>query len=162
MSPDQHLEEVAIGALLNRYTNAVNHRDWETYRACWSPSGVWELHAPINGHYEGIEAIMTEVKRAVESQELFVQMNHATTITLLSKTTARAQVTLNEIGKADPKGEGALPGVKGMNILAFYTDDLVKQDGGWKFQRRVYDVVLIDFSAPTGQVFPLPPISSGD
>ncbi len=43
-----------------------------------------------------------------------------------------------------------------MNILAFYTDDLIKQDGEWKFQKRVYDVVLIDFAAPTGQVFLLP------
>ncbi len=70
---------------------------------------MWEFHASINGHYEGIEAIMTEVKRAVESQELFVQMNHATTITLLGETTARAQVTLNEIGKADPTAKGRSP-----------------------------------------------------
>ena len=149
-------DEFAIRALLDRYTDAVNQRDWEAYRACWADDGLWELHAPINGRYEGIEAIMTEVRRAVESQELFVQMNHAVTVLSVSGDTARARVTLNEIGKADPNGPGALPGVAGMNILAFYTDDLKKQNGAWKFGKRTYDVLLIDLTAPKGEVHPLP------
>ena len=149
-------EEWAIHSLLNRYTDAVNQRDWDTYRACWTTDAVWELHAPINGHYAGIEAIMKEVRRAVESQELFVQMTHTITVLSISGETARVRVTLNEIGKADPKGEGALPGVGGMFLLAFYTDNLVKQDGVWKFKKRVYDVVYADFTTPAGKAFPLP------
>ena len=148
-------EQWTIHALLNRYTDAVNQRDWEVYRDCWTQDAIWELHPPINGYYEGVESIMKEAKRAVESQELFVQMIHATTILRLDETTAQARVTLNEIGKADPNGSGALPGVGGMFLLAYYTDDLVKQNGDWKFRRRVYDVVYADFSTPVGDVFPL-------
>ena len=150
-------DEWEIVRLLNRYTDAVNQRDWETYRACWVEGGVWELHDPINGHYAGIEAIMTEVRRAVESQQLFVQMNHAITVLSIEGETARARVTLNEIGKADPKGAGALPGVGGMTLLAYYTDDLIKQDGAWKFSKRTYDVVYADFTTPPGKTFPLRP-----
>ena len=148
-------DEWAIHGLLNRYTDAVNQRDWTAYRACWTDDGVWELHEPINGRYAGIEAIMTEVRRAVESQELFVQMNHAVTILALHDETAHVRVTLNEIGKANPEGGGALPGVGGMFLLAYYTDTLVKQDGAWKFKERVYDVVYADFTTPAGKVFPL-------
>ena len=149
-------DEWAIHNLINRYTDAVNQRDWDTYQDCWAEDGIWELHDPINGRYKGIAAILQEARRAVESQELFVQMNHAATLLEIGQETAKARVTLNEIGKADPNGSGALPGVGGMFLLAFYTDDLVKQAGTWKFKRRVYDVVYADFATPTGKVFPLP------
>ena len=148
-------EEFAIRSLLDRYTDAVNHRDWETYRSLWTKDGIWELHEPINGYYEGIEAIMKEVRRAVESQILFVQMNHAVAILERGETSAKVRVTLNEIGKADPSGEGALPGVKGMNILAFYTDELQKVGEEWKFRKRTYEVVQIDLNPPPGTTYPL-------
>ena len=148
-------DEWAIHALLNRYTDAVNQRDWKTYRACWTDDAVWELHAPINILKTGIDDILAEARRAVESQSLFVQMNHAVTILDLNPSTAKVRVTLNEIGKADPNSEGALPGVGGMFILAYYTDDLTKQDSVWKFKQRVYDVVYMDTTTPSGSVFPL-------
>jgi hypothetical protein len=37
-----------------------------------------------------------------------------------------------------------------MNILAFYAVEIVKQDDQWKFKKRVYDVVYINFAAPEG------------
>ena len=148
-------DEWEIHKLLNRYTDAVNQRDWDTYQACWTEDAVWELHAPIDITKTGIDNILTEARRAVESQELFMQMNHNATILTLDRDTAKSRLTLNEIGKADPKGAGALPGVGGMFILAYYTDDLVKQGGIWKFKQRVYDVVYIDTTTPGGDVFPL-------
>lgn len=150
------IEEFAVRRLYDKYTNAVNRRDWETYESCWTTDAVWELHPPIDQLQTGIENIMTECKRAVESQELFVQMNHAVVISDLTENTARGSVTLNEIGKARKDVPGALPGVEGMNILAFYADEIVKQNGEWKFKKRVYDVVHINFAAPEGDVFPLP------
>lgn len=149
-------EELAVRNLYDKYTDAVNRRDWETYESCWTSDAVWQLHPPINVLKTGIEDIMTEARRAVESQELFVQMNHAIVISDLTENTARGRVTLNEIGKARRDVPPALPGVEGMNILAFYTDEIVKENGKWQFKKRVYDVVYINFSAPEGQVFPIP------
>lgn len=146
-------DEWAIHNLLNRYTDAVNQRNWDTYQACWTKDAIWELHAPINVLKTGINDILAEARRAVESQELFVQMNHAVIILDLDQDTAKSRVTLNEIGRADPEGTGALPGVGGMFILAYYTDNLVKQNGLWKFKKRVYDVVYLDTTTPTGEVF---------
>ena len=150
------LEEFAVRRLYDKYTNAVNHRDWATYESCWTTDAVWELHPPINQTKNGINDIMTECKRAVESQELFVQMNHAVVITDLTERSARGSVTLNEIGKARKDVPPALPGADGMNILAFYADEIVKENGEWKFKKRVYDVVHINTHAPEGQTFPLP------
>lgn len=148
-------DEWAIHNLLNRYTDAVNQRDWRIYRDCWTENATWELHEPINVLKTGINNILLEARRAVESQELFVQMIHAAIVFDIHDETAKSRVTLNEIGKANPNGQGALPGVNGMFILAYYTNDLLKQNGVWKFKKRVYDVVYMDTTAPSGKVFPL-------
>ena len=159
MTNENLLEEFAVRCLYDKYTDAVNRRDWDGYEACWTPDAIWELHPPINQLQEGIANIVTEARRAVDSQELFVLMNHAVVITKLTDTTARGSVTLNEIGKARKDVPPALPGVEGMNILAFYRDEIVKQDGEWRFKKRVYDVVFVSFAAPDGQVFALPSIA---
>ena len=149
-------DEWAIYNLLSRYTDAVNQRNWDVYRGCWTEDAIWELHEPINVLKTGINDILAEARRAVESQTLFVQMIHAAIVFDLTHETAKSRVTLNEIGKANPSSEGALPGVNGMFILAYYTDELLKQDGIWKFKKRVYDVVYMDTTAPPGEVFSLP------
>ena len=33
--PSRLADELAIRAVAERYTDAVNHRDWAAYRACW-------------------------------------------------------------------------------------------------------------------------------
>ena len=143
-------DELQIRALLERYTNAVNVRDWKTYRACWATDAVWHLEEPLNGKYEGIEAIMAEVDKTVESLELFIQMTHSVTVTDLTERTAKAVVTLNEIGR--PFKDNGFP-FPGMFILAMYFDDLEKRDGGWVFARRVYKVASWDASELKADVY---------
>jgi ketosteroid isomerase-like protein len=41
-------DEIAITALVNRGSDALNQRDWETYRACWNEDAVWVPSAPVN------------------------------------------------------------------------------------------------------------------
>ncbi len=154
--PSRLADELAIRAVAERYTDAVNHRDWAAYRACWTPDGVWDLGPPVNQRYEGIEAIMEEVQRAVGGMDLFVQMTHAGTVLSLDGDNAQARWTLNEVGRIRPETRGLLGGACGVNILASYTDDLRRgSDGHWRFSKRSYRVVLFDNQAPRGQVFPL-------
>ena len=88
MALPSHQDQASISALANTYTDAVNTRDWARYRSCWTEDAVWELGAPVNQKKVGIEAIMAEVKRAVGAMDLFVQMNHATTILSIDGDTA--------------------------------------------------------------------------
>ena len=147
-------DQAAISALANTYTDAVNTRDWARYRSCWTEDAVWELGAPVNQKKVGLEAIMAEVKRAVGAMDLFVQMNHATTILSIDGDTAVTRATLNEIGRILPDQRELLGGAEGMFILAIYTDALRRIDGAWLYAKRAYQVVLFDGRIPQGEVYP--------
>ena len=131
-------DEAAIVALANRYTDAVNNRAWDRYRACWTDDAVWDLGAPVNLRKRGLEAIMAEVQRAVGAMDLFIQMNHAVTVLSMDGDTARARATLNEIGHVKPESRDLLNGAESLFILAIYTDDLRRTPDGWRYTRRAY------------------------
>ena len=148
-------DEAAIVALANRYTDAVNNRDWVRYRACWTDDAVWDLGAPVNQKKEGVEAIMAEVQRAVGAMDLFVQMNHAVAVLSVDGDRASARATLNEIGHVKPENRDLLGGAAGMFILAIYTDDLRRTPEGWRYARRTYQVPYFDPTEPKGQINPM-------
>lgn len=153
--PSLESDEAAIVALANRYTDAVNNRDWNAYRACWTDDAVWDLGPPVNQKKQGIDDIMAEVQRAVGAMDLFIQMNHAVTVLSVDGDTARARATLNEIGHVKPENRELLNGAEGLFILAIYTDDLRREDGSWRYTRRTYQVPYFDPSPLKGQVLPL-------
>jgi ketosteroid isomerase-like protein len=147
-------DEAAIVALANKYTDAVNNRDWERYRACWTDDAVWDLGSPVNQRKEGIEAIMTEVQRAVGAMDLFVQMNHAPTVLAVDGDTALARATLNEIGHVKPEHRDLLGGAEGMFILAIYTDEVRRTRDGWRYAKRTYKVPYFDPTPLRGLIDP--------
>ena len=151
--PSQDVADIV--ALANKYTDAVNNRDWNRYRSCWTADAIWELGAPVDQRKEGLDAIMVEVQRAVGAMDLFVQMNHAVTVLSIDGDTAVARATLNEIGHVKPESRDLLNGTEGFFILAIYTDALRRQDGQWRYARRTYQVPYFDPAPLNGQVFPL-------
>jgi ketosteroid isomerase-like protein len=148
-------DELAIRSLADRYTDAVNHRDWDAYAACWTQDGVWDLGPPVNQRKEGLPAILEEVTRAVGGMDLFIQMTHAITVLEVQGDRALARATLNEIGRIKPENRDLLGGAEGMFILAIYTDELRRVDGGWRYAKRTYQVALFDGRAPEGLVQPI-------
>lgn len=149
-------DEAAILSLANKYTDAVNNRDWDRYRSCWTEDAVWDLGAPVNQKKNGLDAIMEEVQRAVGAMDLFVQMNHAVTVLEVNGDIAKARATLNEIGRVKEENRELLNGAEGLFILAVYTDELRREADGWRYTKRTYAVPYFDPSKPAGQVFPFP------
>ena len=152
-TPEQRADEAAIRALADRYSDAVNHRDWAAYRDCWTEDALWDLGPPVNQRKDGLDAITKEVERAVGAMDLFVQMPHAFTLLALNGDRATARVTLNEVGRIRPERRDLLGGAEGVNILAIYTDEVRRNsDGRWRYAVRRYDVKLFDGRAPAGDV----------
>lgn len=152
-TPQQRADEDALRALSDRYADAVNHRDWDAIADTWAEEGVWDLGAPVSRREEGRSAIMAEVRRAVEGMSMFLQTPHAWTLLEIDGDTARARVTLQEVGVIDPEAGDILGDAEGMTILAVYTDNLRRgSDGRWRFAKRRYDVKLFDPRKPKGVV----------
>lgn len=63
--------------LLEKFFEAENARDWETYRGCLHPDVMWFLHTetthtPIAGREEYMDRIMTGYKSTSAQKAFFV------------------------------------------------------------------------------------------
>lgn len=139
---------MAILDLLNRYTDAVNQRDWAELKNVFTENGVWDMGGaavgPMAMRFEGAEQVAKGIAAGVSTAELCVQANHAPVVSVDGKR-ATARSTIQEIVR--PMGGG------GMMLLGTYYDDIVLcDDGEWRFQKRRFRITYSDMAPLTGQV----------
>jgi uncharacterized protein (TIGR02246 family) len=138
-------DRFAIRELIDRYCYAVNERDWAALESCWAEDGVWDVGKPLNFKLEGRKAIVGIASTKISEEDYVVQTPHATVIWLDGEQ-ARAHSTMTEVVRHKD-------GAGGMQILATYTDSLVKRDGQWRFKVRTYRITNMEFNAPAGDCF---------
>jgi hypothetical protein len=78
-NPTDHL---AIRDLLDRYTDAINERDWTTLDSLLTEHGVWAHSGNDDVHhvFEGRGTVTAGIRGFVESTHLVIQMNYAKVI----------------------------------------------------------------------------------
>jgi hypothetical protein len=138
-------ERFAIRELIDRYSYAVNERDWAALESCWAEEGVWDVGKPLNFKVEGRQAIVEFVSTKITEEDYVVQTPHATVV-WLDGDQARAHSTMVEVVR-HKGGDG------GIQMLAGYTDELVKRAGEWFFKVRTFRVTNLEFTAPAGECF---------
>jgi ketosteroid isomerase-like protein len=151
---DHFADHLAIRSLLDRYTDAVNRRDWTAMERVFAPDGVWDMGGPTVGamaqRFEGATACARGIAGLVNPVALCVQSNHAPVI-VVDGDRATATSTINEIVLA--------PGSPGrMTIWGMYFDEIVRnEDGEWRFKVRRFRFAWIDTEGGEGQVMAQPP-----
>ncbi|MGO8856806.1 MAG: nuclear transport factor 2 family protein [Steroidobacteraceae bacterium] len=140
----------AIVELLNRYTDAINQRNWIELKSVFAEDCVWDMGGPSVGsmamRFEGAQRVCEGIAAAIDTAELCVQTNHAPVI-VVEGTCATARSTIQEIVR--PKGGG------GIMILGAYHDDIVLcDDGEWRFKERRFRIRYMDMSPLTGNLIP--------
>lgn len=139
----QFADRFAIRELIDRYSYAVNERDWAVLESCYTEDAVWDVGAPLNFRLEGRKAIVEICRTKISAEDFVVQMAHATTVWLDGENKARAHSAMREMVRSKD-------GAAGKQILATYADDLVKIDGEWRFKMRTFRVTNIEYAAPGG------------
>ena len=141
-------DDAAIRNLCYRFSNCVISRDASVFRTLWTEDGVWDIAPPMNVHLEGADKIAEGFSHLMASWEFFVQMPHGGEIEIQGDR-ATATWLMNEVGKPVAKpGEPA----KGHFNYSTYTDELVKQNGAWKFKKRDYRFLYLDETPLAGQI----------
>jgi ketosteroid isomerase-like protein len=133
-----------IRELLDRYHAAVNTRDFALLNTLFAKQAVWEVGPPVNLHVEGRDAIVQAIRQSVERQEFLVQINSAVVIDLRDSNHASAHSTIVEFGRE--------PGGKGMQVVGFYDDELVREDGAWKYARHAMRVQFMNDAPVEGRL----------
>jgi ketosteroid isomerase-like protein len=136
--PTEFEDRFAIRELIDRWSNAVNERDWALLGTCFTEDGVWDVGAPYNA------TILGNVPGLISAQSYVIQTPHAVTINLQGDT-ATARSTIQEVMRG-PDGSG-------MQMWGTYYDDLLRTDAGWRFTRRRYSTFIFEAKPPPGEVF---------
>jgi ketosteroid isomerase-like protein len=138
-------DRFAIRELIDRYSYAVNERDWAAFESCFTEDAVWDVGKPLNFRLEGRRSIVEIASAKISEEDFVIQTPHATMI-WLDGDAARAHSTMRESVRS--KG-----GAAGIQILASYQDELVKVAGEWRFKVRTFRVTNIEFKPPTGDCY---------
>jgi uncharacterized protein (TIGR02246 family) len=125
-------DHIAVRHVVDRYTDALNWRDWHVLEDLFTENAVWVVTTPDAGvreRREGRREIATGIRALVEHQDGdVVQMNHATVVHVTGdRATARSTM---ESTYWTAGGTRTL-------LYAMYNDELERgRDGEWRFVRR--------------------------
>ncbi|MGE0385166.1 MAG: nuclear transport factor 2 family protein [Gammaproteobacteria bacterium] len=148
-------DHAAIRDLIDRYTDAVNRRDWRALEATFAAGGIWDCHGPTAESrflFEGARNVADGIAGAVQAGEMCIQMNHAVVIDVQGDR-ASATCTLNEMFR--------MPDGNGMELWGIYYDDIARgADGEWRFEKRRFRTTYYEMRAFGGGLnvrFPVDP-----
>jgi uncharacterized protein (TIGR02246 family) len=113
---------------LNRYSDAVNRRDWAAFAALYAEDAIWQGTGALAMRFEGREAITRGFAGIIDPMSMFVQMNAPAVIDVRGDR-ASARSTLHELGDVPADGTR-------FELYGRYEDELVRRDGAWLFHHR--------------------------
>ncbi|WP_242128935.1 nuclear transport factor 2 family protein [Sphingobium sp. Sx8-8] len=127
-------DRIAIRELMESYADAVNRHDRDLMASLWAEDGHWDLsHYPELGIVSGRDKVMDLWSSAMPSYpELsFIAMPGMIRV---DGDTAEARTYFSEV-YSDPENG------RDKRARACYTDRLVKRDGEWQFQERIFGII---------------------
>jgi hypothetical protein len=124
----------AIRALVERYHQAINFRDWDALGALFTADAVWEARAPLRLRFVGRAAIVKGLLQwTIGRRALLVESGAGLRIDTLANGRARAESTLLQFGEASGRSAG-------LRAVAVHSTELVRQGGVWRFKRCSIDL----------------------
>lgn len=127
-----HEDKAAISDVLNRYSTAIDRKDWSLYRTCFIddvqadfPTGSWT-------NLEDLASFMEEWHAG-----LGLTVHHVSNIVI---TVDGDTATSRCYGNANIQTTPEHP-EKVLNLHGFYDDTLVRTPDGWKISQRTTKVV---------------------
>ena len=144
-------DELEIRSLADKFSDAANRKDGDLFQSLWAEDGVWKIGAPINLEFKGKENMGSSVVHMLGLWDFFVQLS-GPGVVYINGDKATARFYVNEIArKADDK--------TGNYNLSMYEDELIKENGKWDFQQRIYNTIYQEAPNYIGVVQQLPKFS---
>jgi hypothetical protein len=144
LSAQEVADRVEIDDLLVRYTTAIDTKDWALLDTCFTPDA--HVDYTTSG---GVAGAYPEVRAWLEKAlSIFPITIHAISNSRITLEGDRASGrTLVDNPMVLPKGEG---GAFVFTVYAYYDDEFVRTEQGWRIARRVEQQVLVTGDAPEG------------
>jgi hypothetical protein len=135
-------DRIEINDLLTRYTTAIDDKNWELLDTCFTPDARIDYVSSggIAGEYPEVRAWLAK------ALGIFSVTIHAITNSVieLDGDTAKGKTLVsNPMALDDPEGEQRI-----FTVYAYYIDDLVRTEAGWRIAKRFEQQVLLDGNLP--------------
>jgi hypothetical protein len=70
-------DRLLIRELIDRYSYAVNERDWPAFESCFSEDAVWDVGKPFDFIAQGRSSIVEVARTKISEQDFVIQTPHA-------------------------------------------------------------------------------------
>ncbi|HUB84778.1 MAG TPA: nuclear transport factor 2 family protein [Rhizomicrobium sp.] len=131
-------DRLAIRDTIERYSDALNARDFAALAALFAPDAVWRVDAPFNLELAGA-AIAPGIQGMIVNLAMFVQLTHSVVIDVAGDS-ATGRTTIHEMGKA-------ADGSSSFDTFGFYHDRLVRAESRWRFAARRFQPLNLGANA---------------
>ncbi len=140
MDLQQLADRIAIEDLLTRYATAVDTKDWDLFRSCFTDDAQIDYTSA-----GGVAGPVGEVAEWLEStMAMFAMTQHLVTnveVTVEGDSARSRAGFFNPMGLQDTsEGAAAGPGHEPLKKFwcgGYYNDELTRTDTGWRIVRRV-------------------------
>ena len=133
MSDHTHSDTLKIEALLVRYATAIDTRQWDLFRSCFTENCNLD-YGPI-GHWDNREAVTQYMIQAHSGPSLHRLSNFAISVDG-DRASARCYVDALVYG---PKALGCA------NAIGYYEDTLILNAQGWQIDKRRFTAIRMKF-----------------
>ncbi|AKU94088.1 hypothetical protein AKJ09_00752 [Labilithrix luteola] len=133
-----------IRDLVERFHDAVNHRDFTVLRGLFTNDGVWEVAPPFEHRFVGPVAIEAGIGESVGRLEFLVQSCSPSVVDIRGEQ-ASGRTSMQEFGRFRDGSS--------MRVAGTYFDTFRKVEGRWRFTHRVFRARYADDTPLPGRVF---------
>jgi uncharacterized protein (TIGR02246 family) len=122
-------DRLAIRELIDAYNDAVHRRDADDWAATWTEDATWDLL----GHVVSGKPAIVETWKGAMATFSYVGFSATPGAIEVDGDKAVARVYVRETLIGEDKSVRRVEGS--------YDDELAKEDGAWRFQKRIYKIL---------------------
>lgn len=145
---EQISDRIQIDDLLTRYTVAIDTKDWELLDTCFTPDAEvdYTTSGGIKGAYPEVRAWLAKALAAFPVTQHFISNS---VVELRGDRASAKTYVYNPMCTDKPGG-----GHHVFNVGAYYIDELVYTDAGWRIAKRFEQQAFFDGSLPENLEIP--------
>jgi len=137
-------DRLEIRELIERFHDAINHRNFAAIGELFTDDGVWEIVTPLPLRFQGRANVVSGIAENVGQLEFLFQACSPIVIELKDETHAIARTSIQEFGRVKDGPS--------MRIVATYFDRFQKVEGVWRISERVFRARYVDQPELSGQI----------
>jgi 3-phenylpropionate/cinnamic acid dioxygenase small subunit len=148
MSTRELSDRIQIQDLLTRYAAAIDKKDWKLLDACFTPDAHLD-YTSAGGTKGPYPEVRQWLEKALAAFPVTVHFISNSTVELEGDRARARTYVINPMGFPNPDGSLHM-----FTVGAYYNDELVRTDEGWRIAKRVEEQAFLDGTLPEALQIP--------